>query len=302
MIRFVENSRWALLVSLLIIIAGIVSMSMGNLNLGIDFTGGTLIQVKIGEAFTDMQVREVLAPLGLEGSKIQHVRSKTGEADEVVIRTAALDEEERQAVIAALQERWPQITNADILRVDNVGAVIGGELTRSAMLALALAALGMVVYITFRFEFSFAIAAIIALLHDALIVFSVFFLFQVEINSPFVAAILTIIGYSINDTIVIYDRIRENLKRYRRQDLVTIVNRSLTETLSRSINTSATTLLVLFSLVIAFYFFVGAMDLQAFILALLVGVISGTYSSVFIAAPIWVFWRQRGLKLQPARR
>ena len=184
------------------------------------------------------------------------------------------------------------MTAEDILRIENVGAVIGKELTREAFLALAIAALGMVLYITLRFEFKFALAAIIALLHDAFIMVAIFSIFMIEINSTFIAAILTIIGYSINDTIVIFDRIRENLKTRRKKSVPEVVNDSINESLVRCINTSLTTFVVLVCLFIAFNFFIGGMDLKAFALALMVGVIAGTYSSIFIASPLWLLFRK----------
>jgi len=184
------------------------------------------------------------------------------------------------------------MTSDDVLRVDNVGAVIGRELTKEAFWALLAAAVGMLLYITMRFEFKFAMAAILALLHDAFIIIALFSIFMIEVNSPFIAAVLTIIGYSINDTIVIFDRIRENLKLNRKKSTAEVVNASINENLIRSINTSLTTLVVLISLFIAFSYFVGGMDLKVFALALLIGVISGTYSSIFIASPLWLSLRQ----------
>jgi len=183
------------------------------------------------------------------------------------------------------------MTPEDVLRVDNVGAVIGKELTREAFLALLIASVAMVLYITMRFEFKFAVAAILALLHDVFVVLAFFSLFKVEINSPFIAAILTIIGYSINDTIVIFDRIRENLKYHRKRTILEVINDSINESLVRSINTSLTTLVVLVALFVAFNYFVGGMNLKVFALALLVGIVSGTYSSIFIASPLWYLWK-----------
>jgi preprotein translocase SecF subunit len=171
--------------------------------------------------------------------------------------------------------------------VENVGAVIGRELTRQAFLALLIASIGIILYITFRFEFRFAITAIIALLHDILAVVAFFYLFRLEVNSPFIAALLTIMGYSINDTIVIYDRIRENLKKRHKQTLAEIVNTSIGQSLRRSIFTSLTTLFVLTTL-----FIFGGVTLRAFISAMLVGVTFGTYSSIFVASPLWLQWKE----------
>lgn len=280
--------KHAFILSLLIIITGIVSLAVNGLNLGIDFTGGTLLHLRVGQDFEISEVREILVPLGLEGSFIQKVGHEGlvhEEKDEVIIKTVSLKEEERQKIIKAFQEKWG-ITEEDIIKTDNVGAMIGEELTRNAVLALGIAALGMIAYITIRFEFKFAISAILALVHDLILLFTVFSLFSIEINSPFVAAVLTIFGYSINDTIVIFDRIRENMKEMKKYDYETIVNKSINQTLTRTINTSVTTVLVLVALLVF-----GGITLRPLIIGLLVGVISGTYSSVFVASSIWLTWK-----------
>ncbi|NLL58758.1 MAG: protein translocase subunit SecF [Firmicutes bacterium] len=292
-------SRSAFILSGLIILIGIVALLVNGLNLGIDFTGGTILHLRLAEGFQMDEVREVLAPFELQGVPLQRVGgSASSEGSEVIIRTPELDEPARREVISAFQERWPEMTSEDVLRVDNVGGVIGKELAREIYLALLIAAAGMILYITLRFEFRFALAAILALLHDAFIVLAVFSLFKVEINSPFIAAVLTIIGYSINDTIVIFDRIRENLKYRQKRTVKEVINDSINESLVRCINTSLTTLVVVISLFVAFNYFVGGMDLKTFALALMVGIVAGTYSSIFIASPLWYLWRTRDDKKQ----
>ncbi|MEW5921847.1 MAG: protein translocase subunit SecF [Bacillota bacterium] len=296
-IPFMKYRRAAFIFSALLIIAGAVSLAVGGLNLGIDFAGGTILHLRLDEGYSMEEVREVLAPFGLEGVPLQRVGlDDDGAGNEVVIKTPELDESARRELIDAFKERWPQMTGEDILRIDNVGAVIGRELTQEAFLALVAAAALMILYITLRFEFRFALAAIVALLHDAFIIIGVFSLFRLEVNSPFIAAVLTIIGYSINDTIVIFDRIRENLKYRGSRTVEEVVENSINASLMRTINTSLTTLLVLLSLFIAFNYFVGAMDLKMFALALLIGIVSGTYSSIFIASPLWFLWRNTGQK------
>ena len=296
---FMNYSRSAFILSGLIILIGIVALLVNGLNLGIDFTGGTILHLRLAEGFQMDEVREVLAPFDLQGVPLQRVGGGTSsEGSEVIIRTPELDEPARREVISAFQERWPEMTSEDVLRVDNVGGVIGKELAREIYLALLIAAAGMILYITLRFEFRFALAAILALLHDAFIVLAVFSLFKVEINSPFIAAVLTIIGYSINDTIVIFDRIRENLKYRQKRTVKEVINDSINESLVRCINTSLTTLVVVISLFVAFNYFVGGMDLKTFALALMVGIVAGTYSSIFIASPLWYLWRTRDDKKQ----
>jgi preprotein translocase SecF subunit len=290
---FVQYRRVAFTFAAVIIIAGIISLFLNNLNLGIDFKEGTILQLRLAEGYQMGEVREILSPFGLDGVPLQRAgREGFTEGREVVIKAPYLKEATRQEIIAAFQEHWPEMTAEDVLRVENVGATIGRELTREAFYALLLAAAGMILYITLRFEFKFALAAILALLFDVFTVLTVFSLFQIEINSTFIAAILTIVGYSINDTIVIFDRVRENLKRFgRKKSLAEVVNGSINESLIRSLNTSLTTLVVLVSLFIAFNYFVGGMDLKAFALALLTGVIIGTCSSIFIAGPLWFSWQ-----------
>ncbi|MBS4022200.1 MAG: protein translocase subunit SecF [Dethiobacter sp.] len=289
-INFVALRKYAFTLSALLIIVGIISMMTVGLNLGIDFTGGTLIHYNIGQEFTVGEVREVLAPFGLDGATVQKVGFEgMGESrqQEVLIRTPALSPQEQDDIFTAFQQRF-NLSDSDLLRVESVGAIIGSELQRKAFWALLIASIGMVIYITFRFEYRYALTAIAALLHDAMIVLAFFSVFRLEINSPFVAAILTIIGYSINDTIVIFDRIRENMKNRRKETMADVVNNSIKGSLTRSINTSATTLFVLVTL-----FAFGGVTLRPFISALLVGVLTGTYSSIFIASPLWLAWKER---------
>lgn len=290
---FVEYRRSVFIIAAVIIVAGAISLFLNSLNLGIDFSEGTILHLRLAKGYQMEEVRAVLAPFDLDGVPLQRAgREGASEGREVVIKAPSLTEAKRKEIIVAFEERWPEMTTEDVLRVESVGATVGRELTREAFYALLLAAAGMIIYITFRFQFKFALAAILVLLFDIFTVLTVFSLFKIEVNSPFIAAILTIVGYSINDTIVIFDRIRENMKRFgRKKALVTVVNDSINESLVRSINTSLTTLMVLVSLYVAFNYFVGGLDLKAFALALLVGVVSGTCSSLFIAGPLWFAWQ-----------
>jgi len=292
---FMALGKYAIILSVIIILTGLVFMGINwrktgdFLHMGIDFTGGTNMILNIGQEFTLEEAREVLAPFDLEGAVVQKVGMQAldeGEKRELLIKTPKLTAENQDKIFNAFKERY-NLSDRDLLSVDSVGAVIGGELQRQAAWALLLVSLGLVLYITFRFEFRFAITAIVTLLHDALIVLAFFSIFRIEINSPFVAAILTILGYSINDTIVIFDRIRENMKNRHRQTLAEIVNASVRGSLTRSVNTAVTTLLVLITLLIF-----GGITIRPFITALLVGIIAGVYSSVFIASPLWCYWKQ----------
>ncbi|MDO9574715.1 MAG: protein translocase subunit SecF [Candidatus Contubernalis sp.] len=288
-LQIINYRKYIFLFSLFIIVIGIISLAVNGLNLGIDFTGGTVLHYRIGQSYEVEEVREILQDFNLEGSTIQMVGHEgflNEEKDEVIIKTVYLSEEERREIFQEFQARW-DLTEADIISEDNVGPVIGQELKRNAVLALLIATAAMIAYITVRFEFKFAVSAIVALIHDLIILLAVFSLLRIEINQPFVAAILTIFGYSINDTIVVFDRIRENLKVMKKHEYITIVNESINQTITRSINTSVTTLLALTAL-----FIFGGITLRPFITALLVGVISGTYSSIFIASPVWFTLKQ----------
>jgi len=281
-INFVGRRYIWYAISLLLVVPGLISFFLNGLNLGIDFTGGNLMQVSFSQSVESEQVRAVLAKADL--AKTPVVQTTT--SGEFLIRTEELSEEQSDALITALTGELGQM---EILRNEKVGAIIGGELARKAILAMSIASVLILLYITLRFEFRFGLAAIVSLLHDALVVIGVFSLFQIEVDSSFVAALLTILGYSINDTIVIFDRIRENRKNYPRLEMVEMVNRSITQTLTRSINTVLTVVFVL----VALHFF-GGETTKVFTLAMLIGVVSGCYSSIFNASPLWVDFMRMG--------
>jgi len=283
-LNFVGRRKIWFAISLLIIIPGLISMLFhwakdgSPLNLGIDFTGGNLFNIEFKSDITVTQIRDALREVDLEKSVIQLADERS-----VLIRTQVLDDKEQETVLSTLAEKVGPYDN-DKLKIDKVGPVIGRELTTNAILALVIASVLIVIYISLRFEFKFGIAAIIALLHDVFITLGLFSIFWWEVDSAFVAAILTIIGYSINDTIVIFDRIRENLKKRKKgEDLETLVNNSILQTMTRSINTVLTVVFVLVALLIF-----GGTTIKFFTLALLIGVVSGAYSSIFNASQVWV--------------
>ncbi|MDF2500211.1 MAG: preprotein translocase subunit SecF [Anaerosporomusa subterranea] len=283
----IKRSKLWFLISALFIVPGLISMMVQGFNFGIDFTGGTLLDMKFAQPVSVGQVREVLKPLDLEQSVIQLATSEqTDKSQNVLIRTRILSDSDRRIAVETLQSK---LGKADVLRNEHVGAVIGGELARNAIYALLASMVMMVIYITYRFEFKFAISGIAALVHDVLVVLGFFSIFQIEIDGTFVAALLTIIGYSINDTIVIFDRIRENLKTQRKDEaLDDLVDRSIWQTMTRSIYTVLTVLFTTLSL----YVF-GGESTKNFALAMLVGIASGSYSTLFNASPIWVALRNR---------
>ena len=276
-----KRKIWHML-SLLFIIPGIISIFVQGFNVGIDFTGGTIVELKFAKPVTVLQVRDTLKDYGLENSTIQLAGKEHIEASEdVFVRTTILPDETRRAVLDGMKEKLGEY---QVLRTEKVGAVMGSELTLKAVLAMLISWVIIIMYISYRFELKFALSAIAALLHDIIIVMGVFSLLQKEIDGSFVAAIMTIIGYSINDTIVIFDRIRENLKLHFRKggDLIELINHSIMQTMTRSIYTVLT---VLFTVVSLFVF--GGETTKNFALALLIGISCGAYSSIFNASPLW---------------
>jgi len=271
-------------ISLIVIIIGLVFLLFKGLNFGIDFQGGTLLEFKFAQQVSNEEVRKILSEIGIaEDAKIQ--QSAQQGIYGVLIRAKELSPEQIVKIEEALKEVYP---STEMLRTDMVGPLIGKELRAKALWAMLIASLAIIAYISIRFEFRFAIVAIIALLHDVMITIGLFAIMGKEINTPFVAALLTIVGYSINDTIVIFDRIRENMKLMRRTPFIELANKAVLDTLPRSINTSLTTLIT----ILAIYFFGGA-SIKTFMLALFIGVFAGTYSSIFIASPLLVSWQNR---------
>jgi preprotein translocase subunit SecF len=276
-------------ISTVIIVAGLICMFTRGFNFGIDFTGGTIIDLKFERPVAIAEVRTSLSKFGLEGSQIQLTGAESGvtEAENVMIRTTDMEEAQRKEVMAAIKT---DVGSYDVLREEKVGATIGGELITNAVLALVVSWALIIAYVAYRFEWRFGVAAVLALVHDILIVLAVFSFTGRQIDSSFIAALLTIVGYSINDTIVIFDRIRENLRLHFRRggDVNQLVNTSVYQTLTRSLYTVFT---VMFTTA-ALYFF-GGETTKDFAFALLVGFASGCYSSIFIASPIWITLRNR---------
>lgn len=270
--QIIQKRKIFYIISLLIIIPGLVSLFYQGLNQGIDFKGGSILHVKIEKTVSAAEVRTVLGEFGLEDSEVQ----KSG--NEFYIRTEVLNQDKSDELIQALGGKFGKVT---FMSSDTVGATIGKELTRNAILALGIAAALMLLYITVRFEWAFGVAAVLAIIHNVLVVLGVFSILQWEINSAFVAAILTVIGYSINDTIVIFDRVRENMKRNRRQDYQELLNTSIMQTLNRSINTVLTSAFPLLALLL-----LGGATIKFFVAAMLIGFAVGAYSSIFIASPL----------------
>jgi preprotein translocase SecF subunit len=282
-INFIGLRRRVMPISAVLILAGLVSVGLHKgFNTSIDFAGGTLVEVQFEKPVALDEVRDVIENAGLAGAEITNFGSER----DFLIKVKHVGEaaETAERVEAALKEKMSDRT-IDIRRVESVGPKIGSELKTASFWAIIYSLVGIVVYITWRFEFRFAIAAIIALIHDVLFTLGFFSIANREISIPVIAGLLTIVGYSLNDTIVVFDRIRENLHTRKRDGYSTVVNTSINETLSRTIITSLTTLLVVACLVV-----IGGPVIRDFALTLLVGVVVGTYSSIFIASPVLVEW------------
>ena len=286
---FMRKKTMAVALSGAVILIGIISiLTHGGLKYGIDFAGGTLVQLKFTNPPVIEDVRDGLETIGLGESTIQEFGSK----NHLLIRVERSEEK--------LEEMGTRVKNSligkfvaeniVIERVEMVGPKVGKDLREKAVLSIIYAIIGIVIYISWRFEFQYAIAAIIALVHDVLVTMGAFSLVDKEFTLVIVAAFLTIIGYSLNDTIVVFDRIRENMRRKGKTLLVDVINASINQTLSRTILTSGTTLLVVVAL-----FFLGGEIIHDFSFALIIGVLVGTYSSIFIASTFLVYWASRNI-------
>ena len=268
--------------SIAIITMGLIMGMINGLNMGIDFTGGTMMQFNLGQEIKVDEIKDVIADFALDADIIHAGQDK----HEIIIKTKAdLNNNERQEIFNAFKEKY-NLVDEDFLLAEQFGPTIGEEIRNKALLSIAIAALGMLAYITFRFEVKFGVAAIVALLHDIFIVLSIYAIFRIPVNSSFVAAILTIVGYSINDTIVVFDRIRENVKFMKKATFEEIADTSINQTIARSINTSFTTLLSIITLYV-----LGVDAIRQFALPLIAGIATGTYSSIFIASPVWTLWK-----------
>lgn len=285
-------------ISSLLIIASLFFMVTRGFNMGIDFTGGTIMDLRFEKAVNINDVRAALNEYNLSNSTIQlsGESSSSTESENVMIRTVDLEEQERKEVMAGLTDK---LGAYQVLREEKVGATMGTELIMNAIYATIISWLLIIAYVSYRFEFKFGISAVLGLAHNVIIVLGAFALTQRQIDSSFVAALLTIIGYSINDTIVIFDRIRENLKLHFRKngDIVELVNTSIYQTMTRSIYTVSTVLFATFAL----YFF-GGDTTKDFAFALLIGFFCGAYTSIFIASPLWVTFRRYSDKKRLAKR
>ena len=282
-INFVSQFKKANFISIILFILSILLVFFKGLNYGIDFKGGTLIELRTEKTIKASSIRDTLSSMNLGDVNVK----KFGKDGDYLIKVEQ-KESNNNELIPEIKKKLIDNLNAEIdfRRVENVGPKVSAELLESSIIAISLALAAMLFYIWIRFEWQFSVGSIIALFHDVVITLGIFSLLSLEINLSIIAAVLTIVGYSMNDTVVIYDRIRENLFKYTKISISDIANLSINETLARTIITSVTTLLALVSI-----YTLGGEILRGFSFAMILGVIIGTYSSIFVASPILKFFK-----------
>jgi preprotein translocase subunit SecF len=288
--RLLDYYKYLFALSGVILLLGIASLAIFGLELGIDFKGGTVTEIEFAQPVDQEKVKSAL-----QASNVQNFQLQATDNNGLIIRTEALDKGQYDKLAAEIKTQAGEFTEK---RFDSIGPVVGEELKRKAIYQLVIVSLAIVAYIAYAFRkvnrpitpFQFGVAAIVSLLHDLLIVLGIFSIlghfFGIEVDSLFVTAMLTVLGFSVHDTIIVFDRIRENLKVYAGQSIEFIVNHSISQTLVRSLNTSLTVLFVLLAMLLF-----GGETIRYFVLALFIGIAAGTYSSIFVAAPILVLWQ-----------
>lgn len=278
-IDFMAKRKMAMVLSIVLVITSLVSLSTRGLNFGIDFTGGTLIELAYQSPVELKQVREVLGKGGFNDAVVQHFGTPKDILVRIGIREGVSQNEIGSKVLKILQAASSE--SVERRRNEYVGPQVGEELTEQGGLAMLYALIGILIYVALRFEYRFSVGSVAALVHDVMITLGIFSIFQFEFDLPVLAALLAVIGYSLNDTIVVFDRIRENFRRMRKGTPVEIMNVSINQTLSRTLVTSLTTLLVLGAL-----FILGGEIIHGFAQALIIGVMVGTYSSIYVASTV----------------
>ncbi len=279
---FMSKSKFAMIISIVMVLASYALLATKGVNYGVDFAGGTIVQVKYDTtAPIDAMRKQLKTNPIFDGSSI----TEFGSPDEVVVRMKSSSSSVTVDIGDIAREALKGTGNYEIRRVDIVGPKVGGELKEKGVMALLLAIMGILVYVSFRFEWRFAVASVVALVHDISLALGALSLVGIEVNLDVLAALLTILGYSLNDTIIVFDRIREGVTNSKNTNLADIINESITRTLARTTLTSLTTFFVVFTL-----FMFGGEIIHAFAFTLLVGVVVGTYSSIFVASPILLWF------------
>ena len=281
MIKIIEHKKIWFSISIIIIVIGFLFVSIRGLNIGIDFQGGTEITMNFGHEFNKADVDNIIYKYNPDA-----ITTTANNGTELDIKATNFSTEKTNEMIKEIESTFNLSSDA-LVSQNEIGPSIGQQLTKGAIIALSIAVICMLIYVAIRFEFAYGISAIIALAHDALITISIYAIFNIPVNTPFIAAILTVIGYSVNDTIVIFDRIRENRKKMKGESFDSIANKSLSQTMSRSINTTLTTL----TTIVAMYIFVPS--IRDFAFPLIIGIVSGGCSSIFIATTVWCVIKNR---------
>lgn len=279
MLKIIEKSKMWISISLIILIIGLGFIFFRGLNLGIDFKGGTQISIQLNDQISKDEADAIVKGYSADAN------TTISSNNEYEIKATDLDSNKVSSIMNELKDKY-SLDDSALLSQTEIGASVGKELTRNSIFAIIASSIVMLIYIAIRFEFNFGVAALIATLHDVFITVGVYAMFRIPVNTPFIAAILTIVGYSMNDTIVIFDRIRENTKKMRRASTFEIADTSLTETLKRSIYTSLSTLVTIIAINIL------VPSVREFTIPLIVGIICGAYSSIFIASPVYVLLKE----------
>lgn len=280
-INFMAQRKWTAVLSTILCVASLLVLAVNGLNWGLDFTGGTQIQLSFPHVADLTQIHDDLEKAGIPEAVVVSYGTSKDVLVSFAPKTQNPDDEKAQS--AVVQQVLKALPDAKFQSVDYIGPQVGQEMTSKGFLAIFIALLGTMVYIAFRFDLRFAIGSTVALVHDPVIILGIFSLFHIEFNLISLAAVLTVIGYSLNDTIVIFDRVRENFRKFRKADALEVMNQSINQTLSRTIMTSALTLTVVLAL-----FFLGGSLLHGFALALIIGIIVGTYSSIYVAGSLTI--------------
>jgi preprotein translocase subunit SecF len=280
MLKIMEKTKIWFSISLIIILIGMGFLCFRGLNFGIDFKGGTEVSIQLNENINKEDVDVIVKNYAPDAS------TNTTDKYEYNIKSTDLDSNKLSSIMTDLKDKY-KLDDSALLTQNEIGASVGKELTQNSIYALLAAFAVMLIYIAIRFEFKFGVAAIAATIHDILITLSVYSIFHISVNTPFIAAMLTIVGYSMNDTIVIFDRIRENTKSMRRSKPIEVADVSITETIARSIYTSLATVVTIVALNVL------VPSVREFTIPLIIGIISGAYSSICIASPIWVYLKDK---------
>lgn len=284
---YVKNRNIFFIFSAILMIVCLGSLFINGLNLGIDFNGGTIIQIDMHKSFATSEIRNITDDFDKSADITYAGEKKT----QLIINTQKdMNKDQIFQMFNEFKAKY-SLKDSDLLHSDKVSGAIGNELKSQAIIASAITIVLMMIYIWVRFEFNFGFAALIALAHDIIVVVGVYSIFRIQVNSPFIAAVLTILGFSVNDTIVVFDRIRENRKKYKKTQLADLVNDCVSQTMARSINTTLTVLLAISALYVT-----GVQAIQDFAFPLMVGFVSGAYSSIFIGNSLWYVLEEKKLK------